>query len=130
MTKFLNGRLTYCKSKPSIQIQRKMRTQTDPQALQNVESFLQSKAIQIKISEIIEKSNLSGGDTNTLVTYVFCVLTYGNWQCPGAAINLTLKEALEAKLVEDKLLIHSLNHKTAGAYGESMMLLYSNFTSM
>ena len=114
---------TYRKSKPSIQIEREMRTKIDPQALQKVQSFLENEAIQIKISEIIEKSTFSASDTNTLVAYLFCVLTYGNWQRPGAAINLTLKEALEAKFVDDKLVVHCLNHKTAGAYGPAVMVL-------
>ena len=60
--------------------------------------------------------------TNTLVAYVFCVLTYGNWEHHGnLTIILHLKRHWRQRWC--KLVVRCLNHKTAGAYGPTVMVL-------
>ena len=55
--------------------------------------------------------------------YIFCCLTYKNWQRPGVAINLTLEEAGKARRVDEKFVIHCRQHKTASTYGPAVLVL-------
>ena len=60
---------------------------------------------------------------NFLVAYIFVHLTYGNWQRPSVAINLTLTEARSAEVVQGKLMVTSRHHKTSGTQGPAVLAL-------
>ena len=78
-----------------------------------------------KVKNILEEPNPSNDNIDFLV---FLCLSYKNFQRPGPATNMTLKEATEAEFVihgdeEDKLKIIVSKQKTAKTYGPAILYL-------
>ena len=61
---------------------------------------------------------------NALVAiYLFVAFTYGNWQHPGGAIHITVKEAEDFITQDDSIIIKSFDHKTASSQVPVMFCL-------
>ena len=81
--------------------------------------FFSNTALINDIQEVL-KDQITYAEKNFLAVFVFMNLTYGNWQRPGAAINVTISEANSFKTNNEKIIVTSTNHKT---YGPAVMAL-------
>ena len=122
---------SFAKHKVSLQIARGVNegTERDQGYLQTVNTVLNNQQMQEHLMEIKQTlvASFTNQDVNTLVAYLFCMLTYGNWQRAGAAINLTIAEATnqhhKTKGPDRFYTVSSAIHKTALTHGPAVMCL-------
>ena len=65
-------------------------------------------------------------DVTILVGYIFAELTYGNWQRPAVAINLTRDDVSKARPDDtdpDTVTLLSHDHKTKGSEGPAFLTM-------
>ena len=101
---------------------------TTSKDLKAMQDLVHSTVAFEKVKNILEEPTPSDDNIDILVTYIFFCLSYKNFQRPGPATNMTLKEATEAEFVihgdeEDKLKIIVSKHKTAKTYGPVILYL-------
>ena len=108
---------------------------TTSKYLKATHDLVHSKVAFEKVQNILEEQNPSDDNIDFLVTYIFLCLSYKNFQRPGPATNMTLKEANEAEFVshgneDDKLKIIVSKHKTAKSYGPAILYLSQDDATM
>ena len=91
--------------------------------LQVRESLDSPELIKNVLNNIKKKGKPTNEEITFFVTYLFIILTYKNWQHPGAAINLTLSEACDATESDGKLIVTVANHKISLTYGPAILVL-------
>lgn len=107
---------TFSSEKRSKDLTRQITTDDGREALVAINEFFGSIAVKDLVQslhdKILQDCILTNYETNQIVTFLFVCLICGNWQRPGAIINLTLDEALAGVELNGKLVLKSKTHKT------------------
>ena len=74
---------------------------TTDEDLRAIQKLVNSEVATTKAQKIVNDNKPSDEDIDFLSTYIFCCLTYKNFQRPEPAINMTVEEASNARYVGD-----------------------------
>ena len=72
---------------------------TADEVLRAIQKLVNSKVATTNAQKTVNDNKPSDEDIDFLSTYIFCCLTYKNFQRPGPAINMTVEEASNARYV-------------------------------